>query len=228
MIEGKIRNCRILLRRNFRTDIAEVLDQLARLAVATRSVEDYGQLLGVEGTAARIYFGAFTSMINDAAKPLTDRFASSGRNRRPPRDPLNALLSFCYALLTKDMVAVTLGVGFDPYLGVFHRSRYGRPALALDLAEEFRPLIADSVVLGILNNGEITPADFISRGGAYTLTTDCRRAVIAAYERRLATTITHPVFKYKISYRRVLDVQARLLAAVLVGELPTYTPMVTR
>jgi CRISPR-associated protein Cas1 len=131
-------------------------------------------------------------------------------------------------MLTKDLFAVTLGVGFDPYLGVYHRSRYGRPALALDLAEEFRPLVADSVVLALLNNGEIGPTDFISRAGGVALTPDGRRAVIRAYERRLSTVVTHPEFGYKISYRRVLDVQARILAAALVGELPEYVPMVTR
>ncbi|MGH3856079.1 MAG: CRISPR-associated endonuclease Cas1 [Pseudonocardiaceae bacterium] len=129
---------------------------------------------------------------------------------------------------SRQPVAVTLGVGFDPYLGVYHRSRYGRPSLALDLAEEFRPLIADSVVLGLLNNGEITPADLIRRAGAVSLTADGRRTVLRAYERRLDTEIRHPVFGYQISYRRVLDVQARLLAAVMVGEIPEYIPMVTR
>jgi CRISPR-associated protein Cas1 len=131
-------------------------------------------------------------------------------------------------MLTKDLVAVTLGVGLDPYLGVFHRSRHSRPALALDLAEEFRPLIADSVVIGVLNNGEIGPRDFVRRGGAVALTGEGRKSVLRAYERRLDTAIRHPVFGYRITYRRVLDVQARLLAAVLVGELPEYVPMVTR
>ena len=230
MIEGKIRNCRTLLRRNARGDVSNTLDQLGRLAEATRSVRDFGELLGTEGTAARLYFERLPSMLTEPARPLAERFALGGRNRRPPRDPVNALLSFCYALLTKDLVAVTLGVGFDPYLGVFHRSRYGRPALALDLAEEFRPLIADSVVLGVLNNGEIGESDFVSRAGGVALTPQARRTVLAAYERRLATEITHPQFKYKISYRRVLDVQARILAATLVGELPEYeyVPMVTR
>jgi CRISP-associated protein Cas1 len=228
MIEGKIRNCRTLLRRNARGDLGNTLDQLARLADATRTAEQFGELLGIEGTAARLYFERLPSMLTETARPLATRFALAGRNRRPPPDPVNALLSFCYAMLAKDLVATTLGVGFDPYLGVYHRSRYGRPALALDLAEEFRPLIADSVVLGLLNNNEISESDFISRAGAVTLTADARRTVLAAYERRLATEITHPQFKYKISYRRVLDVQARILAATLVGELPEYAPMVTR
>jgi CRISPR-associated protein Cas1 len=228
MIEGKIRNCRTLLRRNARADCSATLDQLARLAGATDSVADFGELLGVEGTAARLYFAAFPTMLAGSALPLADGFAAEGRNRRPPRDPLNALLSFCYAMLTKDLLAVSLAVGFDPYLGVYHRSRYGRPALALDLAEEFRPLIADSVVLALLNTGEIGPRDFIGRAGGVALTPDGRRAVLRAYERRLSTVVTHPEFGYKISYRRVLDVQARILAATLVCELPEYVPMVTR
>lgn len=131
-------------------------------------------------------------------------------------------------MLTRDLVAVCLGVGLDPHLGVYHRSRYGRPALALDLAEEFRPLIADSVVVGLLNNGEISQRDFIRRAGAVSLTSEGRRTVLRAYERRLEVEVTHPVFGYKISYRRVLDVQARLLAAVIVGEIPEYHAMVTR
>lgn len=118
--------------------------------------------------------------------------------------------------------------GLDPYLGVYHRSRYGRPALALDLAEEFWPLMADSVVVGVLSNGEITERDFVRRAGAVSLTPDGRRSVLCAYERRLETEITHPVPGYRISYRRALDVQARLLPAVLVGEIPEYRPMVTR
>jgi CRISP-associated protein Cas1 len=228
MIEGKIRNCRTLLRRNARGDVAGTLEQLGRLAEATRSAQDYGQLLGVEGTAARLYFERLPTMLAESCRPLADRFALGGRNRRPPRDPVNALLSFCYSLLAKDLVAATLGVGLDAYLGVFHRSRYGRPALALDLAEEFRPLIADSVVIGLLNNGEIGESDFITRAGGVALTPQARRTVIAAYERRLATEVTHPQFGYKISYRRVLDVQARILAAALVGELPEYVPMISR
>lgn len=228
MIEGKIRNCRTLLRRNARSPVDDVTDALNRLAVATRTCDDFGQLLGIEGTAARLYFSAFPKTVAVDALPLVAGFAADGRNRRPPRDPLNCMLSFCYSLLTKDLVAVTLGVGFDPYLGLFHRSRYGRPALALDLAEEFRPLIADSVVLSLLNNAEMSAHDFVTRAGGVALTADGRRKMLRAYERRLATTVTHPVFKYKVSYRRVMDVQARLLAAVLIDELPEYTAMTTR
>jgi CRISPR-associated protein Cas1 len=228
MIAGKILNCRTLLRRNARGDVSATLATLKQLAQQAREAVTLPSLLGIEGTAARLYFAALPSMLGPAAETFGAQFSQLGRNRRPPPDPLNALLSFCYAMLTKDLVAITLGVGLDPYLGVYHRSRYGRPSLALDLAEEFRPLIADSVVISILNNEEITPSDFIRRAGAVSLTPDGRRKVLKAYERRLDTQIRHPVFGYRISYRRVLDVQARLLAAVLVGELPEYLPMVTR
>lgn len=228
MIAGKILNCRTLLRRNGRGDLSSLVDTLKRLADQARATENFATLLGIEGTAARLYFGAFPAMIGDDASDFAAQFSELGRNRRPPRDPVNALLSFCYSMLTKDLVAITLGVGLDSYLGIYHRSRYGRPALALDLAEEFRPLIADSVTLGLLNNGEVGPTDFIRRAGGVALTPNGRRTVLRAYERRLATEIKHPIFGYRISYRRVLDVQARLLAAYLVGEVPEYSPMVTR
>jgi CRISPR-associated protein Cas1 len=228
MIAGKILNCRTLLRRNARGDVLATVAALKQLAQQAQDAASLPALLGIEGAAARLYFAALPSMLGPAAEAFAVEFSQLGRNRRPPPDPLNALLSFCYAMLTKDLVAITLGVGLDPYLGVYHRSRYGRPSLALDLAEEFRPLIADSVVISLLNNGEITPSDFIRRAGAVSLTTEGRRTVLKAYERRLDIQIRHPVFGYRISYRRVLDVQARLLAAVLVGELPQYLPMVTR
>jgi CRISPR-associated protein Cas1 len=228
MIAGKILNCRTLLRRNTRGDLGSLLTTLKNLADQARTADTFATLLGIEGTAARLYFGALPTMLGPAVADLAAEFNQLGRNRRPPLDPVNALLSFCYAMLTKDLVAITLDVGLDPYLGVYHRSRYGRPALALDLAEEFRPLIADSVTLNLLNNGEITPSDFTRRAGAVALTPDGRRTVLRAYERRLNTEVTHPMFGYRITYRRVLDVQARILAAHLVGELPEYTPMITR
>ncbi|KZS58233.1 CRISPR-associated protein Cas1 [Mycobacterium kansasii] len=228
MIAGKIANCRTLLRRNARGDVATTVAALKQLSSSARECGDFAGLLGIEGTAARLYFSEFAKMLSNPCAEFAAQFSVLGRNRRPPPDPLNALLSFCYSMLTKDLVAVIVGVGLDPYLGVFHRSRYGRPALALDLAEEFRPLIADSVVVGVLNNGEIGPRDFIRRAGAVALTGQGRKTVLKAYERRLETKIRHPVFGYQVSYRRVLDVQARILAAVLVGELPEYIPMVTR
>jgi CRISPR-associated protein Cas1 len=113
-------------------------------------------------------------------------------------------------------------------MGVYHRPRYGRPALALDLAEEFRPLIGDSTVIQVINNGEVRPHHFTLRAGGCQLDRNGRRAVISAYERRMAHEIKHPVFGYRVNYRRALDVQARMLAAHLTGEIPDYTPFTTR
>ncbi len=155
-------------------------------------------------------------------------FELSGRNRRPPQDPVNCLLSYAYSLLTKDLTATLIGVGFDPYLGVYHKPRFGRPALALDLAEEFRPLVADSVVITAINNGEIRRSGFVVRARGVALTSKARRSFIAAYERRLEQIITHPIYHYRISYRRVFEVQARMLGAHLLGEVPHYVPFMTR
>ena len=225
MIEGKLRNSRTFLRRNARTDVKQVLDQLKSLADSVPERESIESLLGTEGTGARLYFSKFASMIRDES---LGAFDFNGRNRRPPRDPVNCLLSYVYALLTKDLTAVAIAVGLDPYLGVFHRPRFGRPALALDLAEEFRPLVAESVVINVINNGEISVKDFQVRAGGVALTQGGRRSVLSAYERRLDTQVTHPTYGYRITYRRVFEVQARVLAAHLLGEIPDYTPFMTR
>jgi CRISPR-associated protein Cas1 len=184
-------------------------------------------LLGVEGTAARRYCSAFAEMLHpDESEAAT--FDLESRNRRPPRDPINALLSLAYSMLTREWTVVLLSVGFDPYLGFYHQPRYGRPALALDLMEEYRPLIADSLVPTVVNNGELRSEHFVRGLGAVSLTSAGRRKFIEAYERRMSQEITHPVFGYRISYRRVLEVQARLLARYLSGEIPEYPPFTTR
>ena len=229
MLAGKIRNSRTLLRRNSRREVPdsawETLKSMERQVMTAATVSS---MMGYEGTAARTYFGQFTSMLSDRESDIALSFSEGGRNRRPPRDPVNCLLSFVYGLLLKDLVAVCLGVGLDPFIGVLHAPRFGRPSLALDLAEEFRPLIADSVVLQVLNNGEIKAGDFVARSRGIMLTQAGRKAVIAAYERRLEMTVRHPQFGYQVAYRRVMDVQARILAAVMIGELPVYQAMTTR
>jgi CRISPR-associated protein Cas1 len=131
-------------------------------------------------------------------------------------------------MLSKDMVVTLVGVGFDPYLGFYHQPRYGRPALALDLMEEFRPLVADSVAISLINTGALRPVDFVTRAGAVALTESGRRRVLDAYERRLDTLVTHPRFGYAISYRRIFEVQARLLARCLMGEIAAYPAFCTR
>jgi CRISP-associated protein Cas1 len=227
-VSGKIRNARTLLRRNAR----ELPDgMLRRLAEARRRAERavmIEQLLGIEGTAAREYFAQFARMFKPSEHADAPAFEFESRNRRPPLDPVNALLSFLYAMLVKDMLATLIGVGFDPYLGFYHQPRYGRPALALDLMEEFRPLVADSVAVGMINNGELRRSDFIARAGAVALTDSGRRRVIEAYERRMDTLVTHPKFGYAISYRRIFEVQARLLSRFLMGEIAAYPPFCTR
>lgn len=227
-VEGKIRNCRTLLRRNAKDEIQDSLDELERLAGAASLATNVETLLGIEGAAAREYFRRFPSVLKkpDAGEPWIFDFET--RNRRPPRDPVNALLSFLYAILAKDLTVTALAVGFDPYLGFYHRPRYGRPALALDLEEEFRPLVADSVVIGLINTGEIAPRHFIQRANASALTSDGRRIVLEAYERRMDSMVTHPLFDYPASYRRILDIQTRLLARALTGEAPEYVPFKTR
>jgi CRISPR-associated protein Cas1 len=217
----------VFLRRNANDSAGRVVAQLATLAAQAEEATDAATLLGIEGTAARLYFSVFPTMLKDVSALPGPAFTGL-RNRRPPTDAVNCLLSFCYSLLTKEALAATMIVGFDPYLGLFHRPRFGRPALALDLSEEFRPLLADSCVLTLLNNREIGPSDFIVRAGAVTLTQDGRRTVLRAWERRMTTGVTHPVFGYNVSYRRAVELQARILAAHLTGELSAYESLVTR
>lgn len=226
-ILGKVRNCRTLLRRNCIETPRPALRDLNDLRKRITTTDNAATLLGLEGNAARIYFQHFAEMLKPPAGGTSD-FDFTTRNRRPPRDPVNALLSFAYSLLVKELTATTLRVGFDPFLGFYHRPKYGRPALALDLAEEFRPIVGDSVVLQVINSGEIQPCDFIRRGPACNLTHKGRKAFINAFERRLDSLVTHPLFGYTISYRRILEVQTRLLAACLAGEFSEYTPFMTR
>jgi CRISPR-associated protein Cas1 len=204
------------------------LDSLRELAAKAREASSIATLLGIEGAAARLYFEGFASMLSSRLDLPGRPFTFEGRNRRPPLDAINCLLSYVYALLVKELTVQTFAIGFDPYVGFYHRPRFGRPALALDLAEEFRPLIAESVVVNLLNNGEIRPSHFLVRAGGVALTADGRRRVLAGYERRLETEIRHPTFGYKISYRRVLDVQARVLGAFLMGEIDEYVAFMTR
>lgn len=223
LVEAKIRNQRTLVRRSLGQSASAELRRLAWVVDRVGKVKTAEALLGYEGWAARTYFDAFARMLND---PMG--FDIAGRNRRPPKDPINVLLSFLYALLVKETTAAVLAVGMDPAVGMYHTIRPGRPSLALDLAEEFRPIIADSVILSAVNTGEIVDGAFIARGAGMALTTAGRKSVIAAFERRLAQTVTHPIFGYTISYRRIIHVQARLLARAISGELERYPAFTTR
>jgi CRISPR-associated protein Cas1 len=160
--------------------------------------------------------------------PESWQFDFVSRNRRPPKDPVNAMLSFAYAMLVREWSVALSAVGLDPYRGFYHQPRFGRPALALDMMEPFRPLVADSVVITVINNGEVQSGDFIHAAGSCNLTDKGRKAFIHAFERRMQQEVTHPIFKYRISYRRLLEVQARLLVRYLSGEIREYPCFMTR
>ncbi|VVB64416.1 CRISPR-associated endonuclease Cas1 [uncultured archaeon] len=223
LVSGKIKNCRTMLRRDDTAVPAEVLESLEKLIREAENAPNMQSLLGFEGAAAEIYFGRFGSMLKN-----TQGFSFENRNKRPPRDPVNTVLSYLYGILTKELYVTALAVGFDPYLGFYHQPSYGRPALALDMMEEFRPIIADSTAVMLFNNEELVEKDFIRTGIGISLTPEAKRKVVGGYERRMQTEISHPIFGYAVSYRRILEVQARLLTRVLSGELKEYTAFVTR
>lgn len=227
-VAGKIRNSRTLLMRNHADPPRETISDLLQFSKDAQRASNMATLLGIEGSAARAYFGAFKGMLKPKGDDGAWHFDFDGRNRRPPRDPVNALLSFAYAMLTKELSVLAQVSGFDPYLGFYHQPRYGRPSLALDVMEEFRPIIADSVVLYAVNNGVLSPGDFVRAGPSVALSPGGRKKFIQAYETRLDTEITHPIFDYRISYRRVLEVQLRLLGRLLTGEISDYPAFTTR
>jgi len=227
LVAAKIRNARTMLRRNWRVHgdaeaKNEVLVRLRRIVQRVPRAKDDGQLLGIEGEAAAIYFACFANMLAEGAKEDVSAFAFAKRNRRPPTDPVNAMLSLAYALLTRVFTTAISATGLDPYMGLYHRPRHGRPALALDLMEPFRPIVADSCVIQAINNGEVKPSDFVFNGPACSLKTGGRKAFIAAFERRMEQETTHPLFGYRVSMRRLIEVQARLFARHLQGEIVPY------
>lgn len=243
LVAGKIRNQRVMLQRNHLEPKKSTLAVMKSLAESAESAESLESLLGIEGTAARYYFEEFAGMIKvgeaaggdefdggtaDPAGPRPLKFDFEGRNRRPPRDPVNALLSLAYSMLAKDLTIACYAVGFDPYMGYFHQVRHGRPALALDLMEPFRPLIADSAVLSAINTRMVTAKEFVRAGESVALTTSGRKGFYRAYEARMDSLVTHPLFEYRVSYRRLLEIQVRLLARVVEGEVPSYPVFVTR
>lgn len=225
VVAGKIQNQRTLLMRNHPRLPPGVSNRLRELVDAAGAAATQEELLGIEGAAAALYFGHFAEMLRTE---VAQAFDFTRRNRRPPRDPVNALLSLAYAMLAKDLTVACYAAGLDPMFGFYHRPRFGRPALALDLMEEFRPLVADSVVLTLINNQMLGPDDFIQTRTACNLSEKGRATFFAAYERRKQQMVTHPLFGYRISYGRLLEVQARLLGRFLTGEVPEYRPFVTR
>jgi CRISPR-associated protein Cas1 len=229
IVRGKIANHRVNLNRNHIAPPGPVLAKLKNAMDTAAAAGSLDELLGVEGAAAALYFGEFAGMLKrEGGEPSGWTFHFTHRNRRPPRDPVNALLSLAYSLLAKDCHIAALQVGFDPYIGFYHQPRFGRPALALDLMEEFRGLIAESAVVTAINNRMLGPEDFITAGQATNLSPSGRKKFFHAYEQRINSTITHPIFDYKVSYRRALELQARILARVIEGQIPAYRPFIRR
>jgi len=233
VVAGKLQNARQVLMRSAR-EAETSTDQTALAAAAkihaeairnTETASDLGKLRGIEGYAAKSYFAAFTHMIR-TNRPA---FAFTERSRRPPRDPINALLSLVYTLLAGECVAACEGVGLDPQMGFLHVMRPGRPSLALDLMEELRAPLADRLVLTLINRNQIKPDDFIERpGGAIHLTEDARKTLLAAYQKRKQEETTHTIVGSKVPYGLIAHTQARLLARHLRQDVPTYQPFIQR
>ncbi|NLF01143.1 MAG: type I-C CRISPR-associated endonuclease Cas1 [Anaerolineales bacterium] len=229
MVAAKLQNCRQVLLRAAREaedgedeqPLRSVAERQASLLESLPRLEDLNQLRGAEGEAARAYFSAFPHMIRSSR----EAYGMEGRNRRPPRDPINALLSFLYALLRGDCEGALEGVGLDPQVGYLHALRSGRPALALDLMEELRPILADRVALTLVNRQQVKPEDFEATGGV-RLSDGARRTVLTAYQQRKEAEIQHRLLKGKIPLGLVPHVQARLLARYIRGDIKTYPPYV--
>jgi CRISPR-associated protein Cas1 len=240
-VRGKLANMRTLLLRSNRKlgdeavkkaiqAMAGLIEQVERLEPDELPLPDparpqansaWGRLLGLEGSGTAQYFGVF-------GKLLKSELSFTKRVRRPPTDPVNALLSFGYVLLANQVASAVNLAGFDPYIGFLHGSKYGKPALALDLMEEFRPIVVDSVVLTLLNTGALKPGDFTNTLGAFRLSDEGRKIFLQKFEERLNTSIEHPTFDYKVTYRKALEVQTRLLGKWLTGEVPEYVPFMVR
>lgn len=225
LVASKIINQRVLLQRNC-TGIPDlIMEDLLTESDRAKSAPSFEILRGYEGQAAAIYFDHFAGMFKTE---LANEFDKNGRQRRPPPDPINAVLSFAYTMLTHECVSALRLARLEPSLGGFHISRPGRPALACDLMEPFRPLIADSVAISSFNRGELTEGHFLRTTAGCALTDPGRRAFFGAWGRRMDTEVTHPIFGYKLSYRRMLMLHARMIAAWMLGEVPTLNFLTTR
>ena len=231
IVAGKIRNSRTVVQRAARetenVEDRDALDEASKvLAAALRAagrVRTLDEVRGVEGHAGRVYFDNFGRMVRIGDTRVS--FAFSGRNRRPPRDRVNALLSFVYALVRGDCVSACEGVGLDPQFGYLHALRSGRPSLALDLMEELRPILADRLALTLINRGQLGAGDFDERpGGSVNLTDAGRKTVLTEYQTRKKTEVSHPVLGGSLPLGLVPHVQARLLARHLRGDAEAYLP----
>jgi CRISP-associated protein Cas1 len=226
IVAAKGANQRTMLARNARPRPEPVLAAMSALLRKVPHAASTTELLGLEGGIAAHYFSAFGSLLRP--RDFEADWSFDTRNRRPPADPVNALLSFGYALLTKECTVALLGEGLDPWWGFYHQPRHGRPSLALDLMEEFRPLVVDSAVLTAVNTGMVSARDFVRSKAGCVLKDGGRKGFIRAYEARLDQLVTHPLFDYRCSWRSLIRVQARLIARWLRGDIPAYIGITTR
>lgn len=224
MIGGKIQNYRNILRRYLRdygdnAEVSSAADSLDFCKKNSLSAEDKTELMGYEGLASNAYFGAFSNLILSAK----DAFPFNGRNRRPPKDAVNAMLSFAYTLITNDSAAALEAVGLDPYVGFLHTLRPGRTSLALDMMEEFRAYLGDRFVLSLINNRQISPSDFFFQGDDGVIMTDNGRKVfLSAWQSRKKECIVHPYLGEKVEIGLLPHVQAMMLARYIRGEIDDY------
>jgi CRISPR-associated protein Cas1 len=233
VVAGKLQNCRNLLLRASR-ETADSTDQrsldnairhLAGVIPTLDSDTDADSVRGREGDAARVYFEVFGGMV----RANRIEFTPNGRSRRPPLDRMNALLSFLYGLLCQDCVAACAAAGLDPSVGFLHVDRPGRPGLALDLMEEFRPLLTDRLALALVNRQQVKPGGFeIREGGGVSMDDATRKVVLAAYQQRKREEVTHPYLNQKVPLGRLPFLQARILARHLRGDLESYVPCVLK
>ena len=233
IVAAKVQNARLLLMREARQTkdpraeeaLRDAAQAMAGTIEALPKTDDMDAVRGSEGYAASAYFSVFNRLI----RIHDDDFAFDGRNRRPPQDPVNALLSFLYSLVRVECQAACEGVGLDPQIGFLHAIRPGRPSLALDLMEELRAPVADRLALTLINRRQLTPKHFSkATGGGISLTDEGRNTVLSAYQKRKAEEITHPVTQSKTPIGLIPHLQARLLARHLRGDLEHYPAFVLR
>lgn len=231
VVAGKVKNARqILLRGARETDsqdetesLKKAADILADALFHLKDSADIDHIRGLEGKSAHTYFHVFDRMVKEVDRAT---FKMNGRNRRPPLDPMNALLSFLYTLLLNDCISALEGVGLDSQMGFLHALRPGRPSLGLDLMEEFRSVLADRLALTLINRKQLTDKSFeVRTGGATYLNDDGRKTVVVAYQKRKQDEFHHPILDEKVSFGLLPHIQARLLARHLRGDLEAYTPV---
>ena len=225
MISSKIANQATLLRRN--GDATHIVKELRKLQQDALRAASLPELFGIEGDAASLYFGGFETMLSEVTLQSFG-WRWQGRIGRGATDPINILLNYAYGLLSSECIRAILTCGLDPHAGFLHSSNRNKPALALDLMEEFRAVVADSVVLTLVNRKQISAGSFLSAGDSLRLSPAGRSAIIKAFERRINAEFRHPVFGYSVTWRRAIESQARMILGVLNGSHPNYVGVKVR